>query len=501
MKKIVVIAIIVALCLTPLTAFETDAATDKTSTYWDEGVYSYRTFGVGNEASPYRSTITGYADGNISDIKIKAALEGYPLTIIGSNSFSGGITSVIVPATVKTIEDNAFSACGVLKDAYFLGDIPTLGTDAFPAGVEFHYLVETDGWNSYAGAKKEMISTIEGGLKYYVANSVATVHEYISGTNITIPSEIIAGGIDYPVERLGAYAFHRVSGDPISIIFSDNLKVIEERAFYGCSALSTISIDVPYINDEAFRECRNFQGIDGKIIIPDSVKYIGFEAFRMCHSITYVEVKGPFDFFGEGVFRASFALEEIYISGIETTGPWFLDNCTSLKKVTFGDGVVSIGANSFVNDNALETVILPNSLRTIGENAFKGCKNLSSVSLGGVETIGAGAFYDCDSLKSIKIPKSVTKIDYRAFAMCNNLSEALFEGELPEIGDQAFTGCSAKFVIKYKEDNAASWSDYSDYPTMVANDNDPDNMMLYVIIAAIAVVAAVSLLVIMRMRK
>jgi len=504
MRKLVVLLLAAVMIMIPLSVDDADAASGKSSIYWDESVYTYTTNGVGSETDSYRSAIIGYEQGNRGSIKITSALEGYPLTEIADNSFSGTFTSAIVPATVKSIGNNAFFACVDLEDVYFLGDLPTLGTNAFPAGVEFHYLDDSVKWTSYMGAKSLMLSGTENGLRYYVVDGEAVVHSYISGSMVTVPSEVNLDGSDYPVTRIGAYSFYGVSAGGISISGGDNINVIEERAFYKCSALRSFDIDVMYINDEAFRECRNFTGNNGKLIIANPVVYLGFESFRMCNSITYVSVTGPLKHFGDGVFRASNSMEELHTLNIEIFGEWSLDNCTKLKKVVFGDGLISIGDNSFVNNPALEMVEFPDTFRSIGNNVFRGCAALKSVSLGNVEIIGNQAFYGCTSLKSVTMPSSLEKIGERAFALCSNLSEVMFEGDLPGMGNQAFTGCSKDLVMRYTQDHADSWRNYTDYPNEVVTDGSDDSgdVLMYVIIALmVAAVAVMSVLVIMRMRK
>ncbi len=86
--------------------------------------------------------------------------------------------------------------------------------------------------------------------------------------------------------------------------------------------------------------------------------------------------------------------------------------------------IVSIASGAFREMSFLETVVLPNTIRTIGASAFSNCGNLRSVTLPeGLETIGAKCFEGCSSLYSITIPKSVTQIEAEAFSGCFRLVE------------------------------------------------------------------------------
>lgn len=71
----------------------------------------------------------------------------------------------------------------------------------------------------------------------------------------------------------------------------------------------------------------------------------------------------------------------------------------------------------------LKEIILPNTIKEIGENAFDKCTGLASVTIpNSVTTIGRCAFYDCSELTSITIPDSVTTIEWRAFQGCSGLT-------------------------------------------------------------------------------
>ena len=75
--------------------------------------------------------------------------------------------------------------------------------------------------------------------------------------------------------------------------------------------------------------------------------------------------------------------------------------------------------------------MIPDSVTTIGYDAFYDCRSLTSVTLGdNVTTIGSSAFYDCDSLKSVTIGKNVTSIGKDAFYGCGILSEAYYKGDI-----------------------------------------------------------------------
>ena len=144
----------------------------------------------------------------------------------------------------------------------------------------------------------------------------------------------------------------------------------------------------------------------------------------------------------EGLAMVLISEGEYTVSGIGT--------CTDteiLIPTTYnGLPVVSVEASAFLNNTAITSVVLPDIITSIGENAFNGCESLTSVTFGKnsqLSSIGPGAFNYCYSLESITIPESVTNIGSEAFNYCCGLRSVTFgeNSQLTSIGDYAFLGC------------------------------------------------------------
>ena len=96
--------------------------------------------------------------------------------------------------------------------------------------------------------------------------------------------------------------------------------------------------------------------------------------------------------------------------------------CSSLTSVTIGNSVTSIGSYAFYNCTGLTSITIPDSVTSIGDSAFLDCTGLTNVTIGGsVTSIGWGAFRDCTGLTSVTIPNSVTSIGGWAFWGCNKI--------------------------------------------------------------------------------
>ena len=116
--------------------------------------------------------------------------------------------------------------------------------------------------------------------------------------------------------------------------------------------------------------------------------------------------------------------------------------CSGLTSVTIPNSVESIGYRAFHSCSGLTSVTIPNSVTSIGDNAFQNCSGLTSVTIGNsVTSIGNHAFHKCSGLTSVTIPNSVESIGDQAFYGCSGLTSVTIPNSVESIGYSAFCGC------------------------------------------------------------
>ena len=240
-----------------------------------------------------------------------------------------------------------------------------------------------------------------GDLKYWLSGSTARVNGHKDGENATgslvIPSSVSYGGSVYSVTEIGWYAFSGCSGFIGSLTIPNSVTTIGSGAFSDCTGLTLV-------------------------IFGNSVTDIGAGAFKNCSGLTSITIPSSVTSIGD--------------NNSATINPFY--GCTNLTSIiveagntcfTSVDGVLfNLSKDEIIMcpPGKSGTYVIPNSVTSIGNQAFEGCAGLTSVSIpNSVTSIGGGAFSECTGLTSVTIPVSVTTIAGLAFYGCTNLTDIL----------------------------------------------------------------------------
>ena len=368
--------------------------------------------------------------------------------------------SFTVPDGVEVIESRAFSGCANLNNIYLSDSVKSIGNSAFYGTA---YYNNSDNWsngvlynNGHLLDVKSSVGghfTVKDGIKN-IATGAFSSNDKI--TSVSLPSsvetieELALCGCDGLVEidfgnglkSIGSCAFD--SCDLLAEVrFPETLEFIDINAFYQCNALKTVNFSQApvVIEQQAFWCCNGLTEIE----IPESVIKVGDAAFADCENLATVTIADGVDEIGSRVFDNT----EFYNNdGNWENGALYIDNhLIAVKEDYAGDfyvkeGTKTIASYAFGWCEAVESIIIPESVIEISDFAFWCCENLKSVNLPSALTVlKRSVFGHCMKLQHIIIPESVTIIEDEAFWNCNSLNDVVLPEKLEYIGDSAFISC------------------------------------------------------------
>ena len=311
------------------------------------------------------------ASGNI---RIPQKLEGCPVTEIGQSAFHNckDITGVVIPDTVKIIDEAAFDYCESLKEVKMSANIESIGVTAFTGccidSLELPKTLKTIGAGAFYEPQPISIdykAMIEYGIENGTIDSeeVKDVDEFVRELenelkDFSVQDIMRIFSYDMPGEQFGVYAPTKVT--------------IDKNNPYLCND----SQGIIYNKDKT--KVFTVAGMKNSYVIPDSVKEIGEAAFVESFKAQSITIPEGVTTIGECAFMSCVALKEITIpASVTTMGYGIFEYCESLEKVTIKDGVTEIAESAFKDCTSLKEITIPESVTTIGENAFWKCDKLT----------------------------------------------------------------------------------------------------------------------------
>ena len=390
------------------------------------------------------------------------------VTSIGESAFSGceNLSSITIPNSVTSIEVWAFAYCYAL-DAVFIDAImpPTLiynytlykyqvfsgkyPTCYVPCGTLAAYQASDWAKEGVTLLEKPCENTIPTNQIQYTSSDGNVITPNIGymtefdafGANIV--SNTYENGVgtitfDGAVSRIGYQSFSN-SETLTSITLPDSISTIDFEAFRNCDRLKFVTIpnSVYGIWDYAFGECDSLVAVN----IPASVEYIGSSAFESCYQLASVALSEGLMQIGENAFRGCSKLTSLSLpSTLQYLGQSAFSGC-GFYTFTIPTGITSIPAYLFMYCQNLQSVIIHNNVTTIEDGAFSTCQKLTSIDIpNSVTSIGFGAFSET-GIRSIILPENITTINGNTFYGCTNLTSITIPNKVTTIKESAFSGC------------------------------------------------------------
>ena len=366
------------------------------------------------------------------------------------------LTTVSVQARISYIGARAFYNCTSLWRIYMAEPtyLETIAEEAFYNCSESNLFAgvtnaKSIGWNAFYGTN--WYNNQKDGI-LYISESGNTICYGYKGAQPTGTLTIKEG-----TTTIADMAFQGCTGIT-NVIVPSSIKYIGGGAFSGTSWASNQG-GILYSGDICLGTSGSSSTINGNLVIkegttkiisnafineeitsltiPNSVTEIGSKAFAGCYLLTRVTIEDGATNLSGARFDDS-PLESIYLGRNSDFAP-SVTNKPTIKNVTIGNSLTTIGSSAFSGCTGLTEITIPTSVTLIDSYAFQGCTGLTEITIpNSVTAIGVGAFYNCTGLTEITIPTSVTLIDSYAFQGCTGLTEITIPNSVTYIGSEAF---------------------------------------------------------------
>ena len=339
------------------------------------------------------------------------------VTSIGTYAFQDciGLTSIEIPNSVTNIADKTFFGCKNLVSVTLPNSITSIGQFAF---YECTKLADIEIPNSVTSIADHAFARCYGLTSIYIPKSVTSLGQGAFSECTSLSKVTLA------MEKIPTYASSNFGNKVKEFVLEEGVKTIDSRAFAYSASMTSISIPstVTSFGTDAFDGCIGLKRVD----ITDLNAW--------CKNAKYWSAKS----------NPLFYARKLYLNGEEVTTldvpnsatairQYALEGCSSLKRINITNLATwcENGLRSklegkyrlYLNGKEVTDLVVPETVTTIGENAFNCCSGLTSAIIPNtVTTINNGAFRNCPKMKTLSIGKSVTSIGTEAFNGCTALN-------------------------------------------------------------------------------
>ncbi len=392
---------------------------------------------------------------------LEDSYRGKPVTSIGDYAFrkANSLETLELGKNVTNIGESAFYSCAKLKSIEIPDTVTRIGKSAFqscgfetftvPAGIT----ELEDSVFAYCRSLKKVDLNNVTEIGTAAFDNCSAFESFVFGDKITkIGNRVLSSAINLK-----------------EVSFGNALESVGESAFSACTALDTVHFSsagtLRTIGDKAFLQCA-FTALD----LPEGLESIGNFAFMYNVKMESVAIPDSLTRIGADAFFATkfytdqfnadnnFMYADDWLVGYSREKGEVVNLMNELgDEIYDGDyclreGVIGIADQTFINQKALASVILPNEIKYVGAYAFARCEALHTFDAAdrnsALEVLGYGAFYDCKNLQGISFNMNADSkfkvIDSYAFYNCNTINysgqNSLIPSSVERIGTYAFFG-------------------------------------------------------------
>ena len=413
--------------------------------------------------SSYSNSISTTTEGKVT---IPSVAKGYQVVIIGMGAFSDcqKMTEVIIPNSVKTIAC-AFGRCSGLTSITIPSSVNSIEKQAFWGCTGIKEVVIENGLTSITLDSNKYSDGNGGGL--FEDCPIETAY---FGRNIELVLPYSYPWFASPFYKYFANLDRTTSGSIVSkVTFGSNVTSLYNYLLYQCKAVNTLTslaTTPPTVDSYAL------DGMDYEncvLYVPAGTKslYAAATGWKNFTNIVEMEAPSPAITFADASVKALCVqnwdtdgdneLSEAEAAAVTNLGEVFKGNTTitSFDELQYFTGLTSIGNEAFRGCTGLTSITIPESVTSIGQSAFQNCSKLTSVNIpNSVVSIGKWAFMNCNKLASVTIPNSVKSIEKSAFYGCTSLTSMTIPESVTSVGEASFSHCSSLTAITVENGNS-----------------------------------------------
>ena len=371
------------------------------------------------------------------EVVIPSSVNGYRVIGIGALAFEEeeDFTSIVIPSSITYMRDRAFRR--TYPESVYISDLEAW------CNIDFDGTISNpiNGCNLYVNG--ELVTDL------VIPNSITAIKPYAfcyckSITSVTLHENVVS---------IGEAAFAGISGLTSVTVGASEPVAITSDVFTN---QANATLYVPAGSRAAYKAADNWKEFKNIFEMTPPGVIISF-ADANVKALCVAE----WDTNGDGelseaeaaavtdlgqVFEYNTSIKSFdelqYFTGLTSIAAFF--SCKNLSSVVLPNSVTSIGGYAFCDCKGLSSLIIPNSVTSIGESAFDGCSGLTSLTIpNSVTRIEYYAFSGCTGLTSITIPNGVIFIDESTFESCWNLTSVTIPNSVVSIGNTAFSDCSS----------------------------------------------------------
>lgn len=380
-------------------------------------------------------------------VRIPDFIDGKPVTKIGSGIekqpvFLGEIYSVTLPQHLEVIGDYAFYQVKV-SEVELPDTLQKIGKYAFSQS----FLEEIRLPDSVADVEQSAFAVCVKLAAASLSSGMSSIPDGCFENDIALYDIEIPKGIT----EIGMLAFSKCRKIE-KLELPEGIRIVNNHAFMDCISLKTMYLpnSLSHMSLSAFSGCPNsvvLIGLDHTFAAVFAKKY-QFEFYSMSNYDKNITVSSRGNLFvGEEADESDLVRLPTYFKEITVKKIYDAKNLKS-KKVVLPAWTEDITTASFYGNKYLESIELPDTVKSIGSNAFWGCEKLTDITLPeGFEELESVGFANCSRLEKVTLPDSLKVLGAGTFENCKNLTQIKIPASLVILDSDVFAGTGLDSVV------------------------------------------------------